>query len=69
MVTAPSSIIEQPSRDELIDAFLRRSRLTPISSIEAGEILDEWGAYGVLDYVRDESGRWAVRLKARSRWQ
>ena len=63
-----SGIVDQPSRDELIDAFLRRPRLTPISSIEAGEILDEWGAYGVLDYVKQD-GQYTVRLRARKRWQ
>jgi hypothetical protein len=68
MITESSSIIEAPTRDELIDAFLRRAHLTPISSVEAGEILDEWNAYGCLDYVKVD-GQWAVRLKARSRWQ
>jgi len=69
MITASSSIIiEQPSRDELVDAFLRRPRLTPISSVEAGEILDEWNAYGCLDYVK-VNGQWTVRLRARKRWQ
>jgi hypothetical protein len=68
MVTAPSSIIEAPTRDELVDAFLRRAHLTPISSEQAAAILDEWNAYGCLDYVKVD-GQWAVRLKARSRWQ
>jgi hypothetical protein len=69
MVTASSSIIiEQPSRNELIDAFMRRPQLTPISSELAAAILDEWNAFGCLDYVKVD-GQWAVRLKARSRWQ
>jgi len=68
MITTSSSIIEQPTREELIDAFLRRPRLTPISSVEAGDILDEWHSLGCLDYVK-VNGQWAVRLRARSRWQ
>jgi hypothetical protein len=67
MIAGSSSIIEQPSRDELIDALLRRPRLTPISSIEASDMLDEWADF--LDFKRNEQGRWVAYLISRKRKQ
>jgi hypothetical protein len=67
MISSSSSIIEQPSRDELIDAFMRRPRLTPISSVEASDVLDEWADF--LDFKRNEEGRWVAYLISRKRKQ
>ena len=57
--TTSSSVVEQPTRQELVQAFQRRSLTLTFEQADA--IFDDW--LPCPDPYRDQSGRWALRLK------
>jgi hypothetical protein len=60
MAESSSTIIEQPSREELVAAWHRRS--PNLTYEQADHVFDDW--LPCLDFYRDDKGEWQVKLKA-----
>jgi hypothetical protein len=60
MITPNSAIIEEPTRDELVAAWHRRS--PNLTYEQADHVFNDW--LPCLDFYRDDKGEWQVKLKA-----